>query len=38
MMLMESHLLDLVNQKIISKETALKRAFRPNELIRLMGD
>jgi len=38
MMLMESHLLDLLNQKIISKETALKRAFRPNELIRLMGD
>lgn len=38
MMLMESHLLDLLNQKVISKETALKRAFRPNELIRLMGD
>ena len=37
MMLMENHLLDLVNQKIITKETALNRAFRPNEMIRLLG-
>jgi twitching motility protein PilT len=37
MMLMENHLLDLVNQKIITKETALARAFRPNEMIRLLG-
>lgn len=37
MMLMENHLLDLLNQKVISKETALSRSFRPNELIRLMG-
>jgi twitching motility protein PilT len=37
MMLMETHLLDLYNQKIISKETALKRAFRPNEMLRLFG-
>jgi twitching motility protein PilT len=38
MILMENHLLDLLSQKIISKETALARAFRPNELIRLMGN
>lgn len=38
MMLMESHLLDLLNQKIITKETALSRAFRPNELIRLLDN
>lgn len=38
MMLMENHLLDLLNQKVISKETALSRSFRPNELIRLMGN
>lgn len=37
MMLMENHLLDLVNQKIITKETALARAFRPNEMVRLLG-
>ncbi len=37
MILMENHLLDLLNQKIISKETALSRSFRPNELIRLLG-
>ena len=37
MMLMENHLLDLVNQKIITKETALNRAFRPNEMVRLLG-
>ncbi len=37
MMLMENHLLDLLNQKIISKETAISRSFRPNELMRLMG-
>lgn len=36
MMLMENHLMDLLNQKIISKETALSRSFRPNELIRLL--
>jgi len=36
MVLMENHLVDLINQKIISKETALTRSFRPNELIRLL--
>ena len=38
MMLMENHLIDLMNQKIISKETALAKSFRPNELIRLLGN
>jgi twitching motility protein PilT len=38
MMLMENHLIDLLNQKIISKETALSKAFRPNELMRLLGN
>ena len=37
MVLMENHLLELLSQKIVSKETALSRAFRPNELIRLLG-
>ena len=37
MMLMENHLLDLYNQKVISKETALARSFRPNEMLRLLG-
>ena len=36
MMLMENHLMDLLSQKIISKETALSRSFRPNEMIRLL--
>jgi twitching motility protein PilT len=36
--LMESHLLDLYNQKVISKETALNKAFRTNEMLRLLGD
>lgn len=36
MILMENYLMDLLDQKIISKETALSRSFRPNELIRLM--
>lgn len=38
MMLMENHLIDLLNQKLISKETALAKAFRPNELMRLLGN
>ena len=38
MMLIENHLIDLLNQKIISKETALTKSFRPNELIRLLGN
>lgn len=38
MMLMENHLIDLLNQKAISKETALAKSFRPNELIRLLGN
>lgn len=36
MMLMENHLLDLLNQKLISKETALSRSFRPGEMMRLL--
>lgn len=38
MMLMENHLIDLMNQKIISKETAMAKSFRPNELMRLLGN
>jgi len=38
MMLMENHLLDLYNQKIISKETAIKQAFRSTEMMRLLGE
>lgn len=38
MMLMENHLIDLMNQKVISKETALAKSFRPNELLRLLGN
>lgn len=36
MMLLENNLLDLYHQKIISKETAIARAFRPNEIWRLL--
>lgn len=35
MQLLENHLMDLYNQKIISKETVLGRAFRPSEILRL---
>lgn len=38
MMLMENHLLDLYNQKLISKETAIRHAFRPTEILRLLGE
>lgn len=38
MMLMENHLLDLYNQKIISKEVAIRHAFRPTEMLRLLGE
>jgi twitching motility protein PilT len=37
MTLIENNLFDLVNQKIISKEEAIKNSFRPNELMRLLG-
>lgn len=36
MMLLESNLIDLYRQKIISRETVLSRSFRPNEAIRLL--
>lgn len=38
MMLMERHLLQLMQKNLIDKETAMKHAFRPNELARLLGD
>lgn len=38
MVLIENSLLDLVLQKVISKEMALAKSFRPNELLRLLGD
>lgn len=37
MMLIETHLAQLVQQNLISQEEALRRAFRPNELRRLLG-
>ena len=37
MMLIESHLLQLVQQGVISKEIAVERAFRPDEMHRLLG-
>lgn len=36
MILLENHLMDLYHQKIITKETVLTRAFRPNEVMRLL--
>lgn len=36
MMLMENHLFDLYNQKIISKETAIRSSFRPTDMLRLL--
>jgi twitching motility protein PilT len=36
MMLMESHLLELYQQNIISKETAINSAFRPTDMLRLL--
>ncbi len=38
MILIENHLIDLMNQKLISKETAIAKAFRTNELLRLLGN
>lgn len=37
MMLIESHLAQLVQQGVINKDVALRAAFRPNELNRLFG-
>ncbi|MDA1079421.1 MAG: PilT/PilU family type 4a pilus ATPase [bacterium] len=36
MMLFETHLMQLIQQGIITKETALERAFRPAEMARLL--
>lgn len=38
MWLIEMHLLRLLQQGLISKETAMQRAFRPNEMLRLLGE
>ncbi len=38
MMLMESHLLDLYKQNVISKETAMNSAFRPTDMLRLLEE
>lgn len=37
MMLIENHFLQLIQQGIISRETAIERAFRPGEMERLLG-
>ena len=36
MMLMENHLFELYSQNIISKETAIRSAFRPTDMLRLL--
>lgn len=38
MMLMESHLLELYKQNLISKETAIRSAFRPTDMMRLLDE
>lgn len=38
MMLIETHLLSLLQQGIISREQALRTAFRPKDLLRLLGE
>ncbi|MFZ5437570.1 MAG: type IV pilus twitching motility protein PilT [Patescibacteria group bacterium] len=38
MMLFEMHLAQLIQQGLIDKETALRKAFRPKELLRLIGE
>ncbi len=38
MMLIEANLAQLVRQGVITKEQALKKAFRPHELSRLLGE
>lgn len=38
MMLIENHLLQLVQQGVISKDIALERSFRPDEMNRLFGN
>ena len=38
MMLIENHLLQLVQQGVISREVALERSFRPEEMDRLFGN
>jgi len=38
MMLFEMHLAQLIQQGTIDKETALRKAFRPKELLRLIGE
>jgi twitching motility protein PilT len=38
MMLFEMHLSQLIQQGVISKEAALRKAFRPAELLRLIGE
>jgi len=38
MMLFEMHLAQLIQQGMVDKETALRKAFRPKELLRLIGE
>ena len=38
MMLMETHLLELYKQHVISKETAISSAFRPTDMMRLLDE
>lgn len=38
MMLFENHLAQLIQQGVVDRETALRKAFRPKELMRLLGE
>jgi len=38
MMLFENHLAQLIQQGFVTKEVALRKAFRPKELMRLIGE
>jgi len=38
MMLIENHFIHLIQQGLVSRETAIKHAFRPNEMMRLLGE
>jgi len=38
MMLIETHFTHLIQQGLVSRETAMRHAFRPNEMMRLLGE
>lgn len=38
MMLIENHFIHLIQQGLVSREIAMRHAFRPNEMMRLLGE